>query len=340
MQRKLKVLTAVLIASAIAAGAATAASSPSVVTGSVSSVGQQSVVLHGTVNPNGAATTYVFQWGLTTGYGAAGAPRSAGAGTRSVAVRVTAGGLIPGTVYHYRLVAFSKFGGTIGSDRTFKTAGPPPPGVATGPATQLGSTFATVTGVVNANRATTSWAFQYGPTTSYGAQTFGGVVPGGTAPVEVSSPLQQLEPGVIFHYRLIALHGTNIVSYGNDATFMTFPAVRPLPAMQARTRPRHPRRKPFVLTTTGSVRPPASIPPAFACSGGQVTVRFVFRGREIASQLVAIQPNCTFAAQTVFPVRPGHGRHRPSAHVRVFIHFFGNGYLAPASARPERIVLG
>lgn len=340
MQRKVKVLTAVLIASAIATGTATAASSPSVVTGSVSSVAQQSVVLHGAVNPSGATTTYVFQWGLTNAYGASSAPHSSGAGTRAVGVKVTAGGLIPGTVYHYRLVAFNRFGGTIGSDRTFKTAGPPPPGVATGPATQLGSTFATVTGVVNPNRGTTSWAFQYGPSTSYGAQTFGGVVPGGTAPIEVSSPLRQLEPGAIFHYRLIALHGTSIASYGNDQTFMTFPAVRPVPAMQARTRPRHPLRKPFVLTTSGSVGPPASIPAVFACSGGQVTVRFVFHGRQIASQLVAIQPNCTFAAQTVFPVRPGHGHHRPPAHLRVFIRFFGNGYLAPTRARPEKIVLG
>jgi phosphodiesterase/alkaline phosphatase D-like protein len=340
MQRNLKVLAAVLIALAITTGAAAAASSPSVATGSVSSVEQQSVVLHGTVNPNGATTTYVFQWGLTSAYGASSAPRSAGAGTRAVAVKATAAGLIPGTVYHYRLVAFNKFGGTLGADRTFKTAGPPPPGVATGPATQLGSTFATLTGVVNPNRATTSWAFQYGPTTSYGAQTFGGVVPAGSAPVEVSSPLQQLEPGAVFHYRLIALHGTNIVSYGNDATFMTFPAVRPVPAMRARTRPRHPLRKPFVLTTTGGVGPPASIPAVFACSGGDVAIRFVFHGREIASQLAALQPNCSFTAQTVFPVRPGHGHHRPPAHLRVFIHFFGNGYLAPASARPEKIVLG
>lgn len=343
MQRTLKVLmfTAVLIASVVPAGTAAAASSPTVATGSVSKVAQRSALLHGSVNPNGAKTTYVFQWGLTTAYGSQSASHSAGSGKRGVKVSGSATSLIPGTVYHYRLVASSRAGTTIGSDRTFKTAGPPPPGVATGAPAGLGTTFATLTGVVATNHAATNWAFQYGLTTAYGSQTFGGVASPETAQVVVSSPLSGLEPGAIFHYRLIAVHAGNIVSFGADATFMTFPSVRPRPAVSARTRPRHPRHKPFVLTTSGTVSPPRSIPAAFACNGGQASVSFFGRhGHDLASQLVPVQSNCTFAAQTVFRVRPGHGHHRPPAPVRVFVHYFGNGYLAPASARSERLVLG
>lgn len=341
MLRKAKVLTAVLIATAVATGTAAAASSPSVETGAVSSVGQLSALLRGTVTPNGAKTTYFFEWGLTSGYGLHSAPHTVGARAHpAAAVAAPVHDLIPGTVYHYRLVALNRFGGTTGADRTFKTAGPPPSTVETGPATQLGSSFATTTGVVNPNGATTTWAFQYGLTTAYGSQTFGGTVSASSGPVEVSSPLQGLEPGSIFHYRLIAVHPHGIVSYGNDATLMTFPTVRPTPALRARTVPRHPRRKPFLLTTSGTLGSPTSIPAGFGCSGGDLTVRFMFHGREIADQIVGLQPNCSFSAQTGFRVRPGIGHHRPPATVRVIVHFVGNGYLAPATARSEKIVLG
>ena len=67
---KLKVLLAAAVIATSVAGVAAAASSPSVVTGATSSVTQSSVVLHGSVNPNGKSTTYFFQWGLTTAYGA------------------------------------------------------------------------------------------------------------------------------------------------------------------------------------------------------------------------------------------------------------------------------
>jgi hypothetical protein len=59
-------------------------------------------------------------------YGTSSPAKAAGHGTKAVAVQVTASGLLPGTVYHYRLTATSRFGTTIGADRTFKTAGHPP----------------------------------------------------------------------------------------------------------------------------------------------------------------------------------------------------------------------
>ena len=81
MKPKLKVLAAAVVAAGTVAGVAVAASSPSVGTGKVSAVKQASAVLHGTVNPNGRSTTYFFQWGLRSAYGAVSATHSAGAGT-------------------------------------------------------------------------------------------------------------------------------------------------------------------------------------------------------------------------------------------------------------------
>ena len=174
MRKKLEALTpafvaglartgaVVVIGALVAAGVAGAAASPTVVTGGVSSVGQTSAVLHATVNPNSTSTTYYFQWGLTNSYGVNGKPHSAGKGDKAVAVDETAGGLIPGTVYHYRVVATNEFGLTVGADRAFKTTGHPPPGVTTAPATSLSSSGATLTGVINPSGEATTWWFEWG----------------------------------------------------------------------------------------------------------------------------------------------------------------------------------
>src|SRR5512142_978327 len=128
---------ALLMAAAGAAGVwwmaavAVAASSPAVTTGGHSGVADTRAALHGSVNPNGSATTYYFQWGLTNAYGLQSVARSAGHGTKAVAVSAIATGLIPGTTYHYRLVATNAAGTTAGADRTVTTAGNPPPTVST-----------------------------------------------------------------------------------------------------------------------------------------------------------------------------------------------------------------
>ena len=89
----LAVWVSVLALGAALASGALAATSPAVVTGNASHLGQSSAVLNGTVNPNGSSTTYFFQWGLTNAYGVNGKPHSAGSGTKAVAVHTTAGNL-------------------------------------------------------------------------------------------------------------------------------------------------------------------------------------------------------------------------------------------------------
>ena len=339
MNRKLKLLTAFLATSAALAGVAVAASSPAISTGATSSVTASSAVLHGTVNPNGATTHYQFQWGLTTAYGLTSALKSAGGGTKSVAVTTTADHLIPGTVYHYRLIALNKFGGVTGSDRKFKTGGNPPPDAATGGPSQLGSHSATLTAVINPHGENTTWYFQYGLTPFYGSSTFGGVVPAGIVPVVVAQQIQGIESGTFFHYRIVAVHGSSTVTYGADATFLTFPSPRPVPRLRARTTPRRDRKASFVFTTSGTVSGPKFIPPALACSQN-ATVRFYLGKRQVAFSLVPVEPNCTFSAQTVFRHLPGRGSKHRQVQLRVKIHSRGNGYLAPEDARPETVTLG
>jgi hypothetical protein len=95
---------------------------PAVTTGSVSKIKSTTAVVAGTVDPNGSATTYHVEYGTSTSYGHSTVPASAGSGTSNVAVSVALGGLKAKTTYHYRLVATSAGGTTVGSDRTFMTA--------------------------------------------------------------------------------------------------------------------------------------------------------------------------------------------------------------------------
>ncbi len=108
----------------VVAGTATAAQSPSVSTGRATHVKELSAVLTGTVRPNGADTTYQFEWGLTTAYGTITGTRSAGHGTAPVGVKVAARHLFPGIKYHYRLIADSRFGQTAGTRPDVHHGGP------------------------------------------------------------------------------------------------------------------------------------------------------------------------------------------------------------------------
>lgn len=87
----------------------------------VSDLARASVTLHGIVNPQGAATTAVFEYGTTAAYGLT-APVTLAPDDGSAPQVVTAPltGLAAGTVHHYRLTAA---GGTSGStaDATFTT---------------------------------------------------------------------------------------------------------------------------------------------------------------------------------------------------------------------------
>jgi hypothetical protein len=90
---------------------------PIVTTAGVGQVRGASAQLRGTLNPNGAASTYYFQYGPTVAYGAQTTSASLPAGTTKTKVGRPVNGLLPG--YHYRAVATNSFGTAVGRDRTF-----------------------------------------------------------------------------------------------------------------------------------------------------------------------------------------------------------------------------
>ncbi len=86
---------------------------------------------------------------------------------------------------------------------------------------------ATVHGTIDPNGLSTSYHVQYGPTTSYGASSSTASAGSGWQPGSVNVTLQGLEPGVTYHYRLVASNSQG-TSYGKDRQFTT---VQPKPAV-------------------------------------------------------------------------------------------------------------
>jgi phosphodiesterase/alkaline phosphatase D-like protein len=199
-------------------GAATAASAPTAITGPVSAVGSTSATVTGTVNPNGQATTWYFEYGTSTSYGSKTSTMNAGSGTSNVDASATLSGLAPGTTYHYRLVATSSAGTSRGADGIFTTSSSP--AAVTGSATDVRATSATLNGTVDPNGRSTTWSFEYGTSTSYGSKTPGKSAGAGTSPVSVAAAVSGLTPGRLYHYRLVATSDAG-TSRGADHTFST-----------------------------------------------------------------------------------------------------------------------
>jgi hypothetical protein len=329
-------IIAVIIAGAALALSVTGvaeAAAPAVITGHATQIGGTSAVLHGSVNPGGVDTDYTFSYGLTASYGTNTAARSAGSGTKKVAVAEKITGLQPGTTYHFRISGVSAGGSTAGADVTFTTGGNPPSAVWTGPATGVGAERAGVTGAINPNGAPTTWYVQYGLGAAYGLQTFPSTIVAGSVAVPVSTTLAGLAPATLFHYRIVAFHGA-VASYGADQTFFTRPLHAPKPGLHARTTPGRDARSPYSFTTRGSLRGGHFIPAAERCTG-TVDVRFYNGRRKLGSGVANVAANCSFSVQSRF--RHSHGRGRVG--VRVVVAYAGNGYLA-ASTTTDHVTVG
>ncbi len=95
---------------------------PTATTLAATNVGTTTATLNATVNPNGSATTAMFQSGTSIGYGTdSPIPLAASSGVTAENVSLELTGLLPGTTYHFR-ISTSNLGGTEnGENLTFTT---------------------------------------------------------------------------------------------------------------------------------------------------------------------------------------------------------------------------
>lgn len=95
-------------------------------------VTQTTATINAAVNPNGLQSIYTLEIGTDTNYGT---PTfgELGSGTEAVQLGFALTGLLPGTTYHYRIVALNEDGTTFGPDQTFTTGSFPPVIISPGP---------------------------------------------------------------------------------------------------------------------------------------------------------------------------------------------------------------
>ena len=90
-------------------------------TGYAPEVTETTASVRGSVTPRGVDTSSFFQYGPSATYGWQTSATPVGAGTQEVKVVQALAGLTPNTTYHYRIVAVSAAGTTMGQDHAFTT---------------------------------------------------------------------------------------------------------------------------------------------------------------------------------------------------------------------------
>ncbi|HEX5610430.1 MAG TPA: hypothetical protein VFX45_10110 [Solirubrobacterales bacterium] len=193
----------------------TPATPPQVQTGSVSAIEESDAVLEGDINPREVATTYHFDYGIEWGDAFPGSKgtfehhlpepeASAGSGSTLGHVTLPVSELIPGFLYHYRLVATSSSGTTIGEEKFFQTL-PPPPSAGIQPPSIVRSDRVTLNGTVAGNGSPTHYHFDWGETEAYGNS---GPVPDGdggsrSAGNPVSLEITGLKEETTYFFRIV-----------------------------------------------------------------------------------------------------------------------------------------
>jgi hypothetical protein len=96
---------------------------PTIASQSVSAVTSESATFDASVDPQGPSTSYRIEYGATAAYGQSvpSAEEELGSGYEVREVAVPVQGLLPGTIYHFRVVATNSFGTVYGEDETLRT---------------------------------------------------------------------------------------------------------------------------------------------------------------------------------------------------------------------------
>lgn len=168
--------------------------------------------LKGTVNPNGSAATYQFEYGTSISYGSKvpASETSVGSGSSAVPVSQTISSLLANTEYHFRLTAGRGTGHTVmTADKTFTT----PPAAPSAPSA-VASTPQAITGgfrlegEVNPNSLQTTYHFAFGTSsTLYGTNIPASDVSigSGSSGVAVMQDVTTgLLPNTTYHYKIVA----------------------------------------------------------------------------------------------------------------------------------------
>jgi hypothetical protein len=195
---------------------------PTVSTIAASNITKTSALLKANIDPNEDTTTYAFEYGPTTAYGSTSATRSLAAtdnANHPVSISVT--GLLPGRLYHYRIIATGIFEGTnygtaCGNDLTFTTDKPSLP-VISGLSSPTGVGSAVIQATIQPDQevVTVGVVYGVGPPTNTATPIGLPPVQVGPAASPVSFVIPNLNQGALYHFTISAqgLAGTRTGTY-------------------------------------------------------------------------------------------------------------------------------
>jgi hypothetical protein len=177
---------------------------------------QNTVALGAQVNPDAVDTTCHFQYVEEAHYDATAAdpyaagvsvpctPLDLGAATSDQAASTELTALRAGVTYHWRVVVVNAAGTADGGDQAFTTV--PPAQIADVSATDATSASVTLHAQINPLGNDTTYRFEYGTSTAYGASIPApdADIGAGTGYVSVSQHITGLRPNTTYHYRAIA----------------------------------------------------------------------------------------------------------------------------------------
>ncbi len=206
---------------------------PKVVTSFNVSPTDTTVVVTGTVVPNGVFTSYWYEYGATPNLGYKTTSQSIGSGYAAIPAPIYITGLAKNTVYYFYLVAENQYGKVSGVQYSFRTTnlGNLPfsggiPTIKTLGANNISRTGANLTGEVSANMAVTQYWFEYGETPNLGNITAFASVAENESRMNVSIALLDLDPMKNYYFRLNAQNKFGTV----NGTTLNFKTVGPLTA--------------------------------------------------------------------------------------------------------------
>lgn len=229
---------------------------------------------------------------IGTGTGA-GSPNSCPTGNPPTCnLSQTVAGLKAGTTYLARLVVLNGSRATSATTQ-FTTVGAAPGIVGLG-ASQVTQTSASFVGEIEPNGQSTSYHFEWGPTTAYGTRVpadFEAVAGGGSAPIPVSIEVSGLQPGTTYHFRIVAKSAAGTaVSEDRAVTTLT---VQGLPAKRG-----------YELVSPANKRPVGSAVPVL---GVQAEFGMAEEGGGIAYPLLNGLEDGTSGGEIIFDATRGEG---------------------------------
>lgn len=198
------------------------ASAPSVVTETNVAPTNSTAVLTGKVTPNGAPTTYWYEYGQSATFGSQTAAQTIGSGWTAIASPAYITGLQTDTLYYVRLSARNAYGTVSGITYSFSTNNNPPgqgtsPAASTDTAKKVTRTSATLQATINPHSSPTTYWFEYGTSSTFGSVTAFAKTGSTNASTAVSSEVSRLAPSTKYYFRVNAQNQYGTV---NGATQM------------------------------------------------------------------------------------------------------------------------